>query len=169
MATVTTIITAGDSHPNHEGILPIATLTLWQNSTTRWRCEHRHADEERLAAWVPRSPETVLEDGLLTLAAVSIQNDRVVQLLDRSAGEAWRADDVDLRRILSDPPAELRSAVLEAVGAAKLVITVLPDSDVLGQLGLLEEITSPLELCLPTYWRRSNQWQPEPVVGGRLP
>ena len=28
---------------------PIATLTLWENSTPRWRCEHRHDGEERIA------------------------------------------------------------------------------------------------------------------------
>ena len=169
MATVTTIITAGGSHPNDEVILPIATLTLWENSTPRWRCEHRHDDEERIAAWAARAPQTFLEDGLLTLAAVSLRDERVVELLDRSGGDAWRADDVDIARVIGDPDPELRSAVLDAVGRIKLVITVLPDSGVLGQLGVLEEIRSPVEVCTPVYWRRSNQWRPEVEVAGHLP
>ena len=172
MATVTSIITAGDSHPNDGGILPIATMHLWESRQIAWRCEHRHDgedDEERTATWAVAGIDTVLEDGLLTLAAVSIRDERVVELLDQAAGDAWRAEHVTIGEVIGEPSQELRAAVRDAVGRATLVVTVVGDSVISDQLRVLESLESNLEVCLPTYWHRSNQWQPEPEIGGSLP
>ena len=168
MATVTAIITAGSAHPNDGGIIPEATLTLWENSTPRWRLDHLDRGEPS-AAWALRAPETFLEDGLLLLAALSIRDERVVALLDEIAGTAWRAPDLSMEEVIGSPSDELRAAVRDAVRVAKLVVTVVGASTIESQLELLTTLETDVEICLPTYWRRSNQWQAEPEVGGHLP
>ena len=167
MATTTTIITAGDSHPNHGGILPVDTLTLSENSRTAWRC-HNFAGDRPDVVWVC-SAETILEDGLLQLAAVCIGDERVVKLLDRAAGDRWRAEHVEVEAVIGAPDQELRAAVRDAMKKATLVLTVLPESGVLGQLDVARSLETNVEVCLPAYWRRSNQWSEEPDVGGQLP
>ena len=168
MATATTIITAGDSHPNHGGILPMDTLTVSENSRPAWRC-HSLAGDRPDVVWIPCSPETILEDGLLQLAAVCIGDERVVELLDRAAGDRWRAEHLEVEAVIGMPSEELRAAVREAMKKATLVLTVLRESGVLGQLDVVRSLETNVEVCLPAYWRRSNQWRPEPDIGGELP
>ena len=167
MGTATAIITAGGSHPNDGGITPVSTLSLWENSRPSWRCDH--VDERPSTVWVPHSPETILADGLLLLAAVSIGDRRVVQLLDDVAGKKWEAEHVEVADVIGLQGDDLMAAVKDAMQQAKLVFTVLPESSILGQLDVVRSLETDVEVCLPAYWRRSNQWQPEPVIGGQLP
>ena len=168
MATATAFITAGGSHPNDGGITPVSTLTLWENSRPGWRCDHL-VDERPSTVWVPHTPETVLADGLLLLAAVGIGDEQVVQLLDDVADKKWEADHVEVADVIGRQDDDLMTAVKDAMRQAKLVFTVLPESSVLGQLDLVRSLETDVEVCLPAYWRRSTQWQPEPVIGGQLP
>jgi len=168
MGTATAFITAGSGHPNHGGISPAATITLWENSRPAWRFQD-HLEDGRTATWIPWRPETIFEDGLLQLAAVGMRDEHVVGLLEGTSGDAWRADHVDLGELPGEPTAELRGAVHEAIGLTKLVLTVLPESSLTHQLDLLENVTCDVEVCVPTYWRRSSQWSPTTDAGGTLP
>ena len=168
MATVTAIITAGGAHPNDGGIIPAATLTLWENSTPRWRLDHADRDDPSVA-WVPRAPETFLEDALLLLAAVGIRDERVIDLLDDLAAPAWCAPDMNIAEVIGAPDDDLRAAVRDAMRRTKLVVTVVGPSTIEPQLELLTTLETDVEICLPNYWRRSSQWQAEPEVGGHLP
>lgn len=168
MGTATAIIIAGSGHPNHGGIAPAATLTLWENDRPAWHFQD-HAEDGRTATWVPFRPETILEDGLLLLAAVGMRDDNVIQVLEERCGDAWEADRVDLSDEVGEPTAQLRAAVHDVINRTKLVITVLPGSSITHQLDLLENVSADVEVCVPTYWRRSSQWSPEPDAGGELP
>jgi len=165
VATATTFIVAGSAHPYDGGIGPAATLTLWEGDRARWRLQD-HTGQRWDATWDPSAPEDVLAVALVALATVVVGDEAVTTLLgERGVGD-WRGEHVEVEVRPGDP---LLVAAKDAVGRMKLVVTVLSESVVLDQLGVLEDLESDVELCTPTFWRRTEGPDALRTTGGSIP
>ncbi len=175
MATLTAQILAGIGHPNDDGLLPQATLGLYENSRPCWQLESwpKHplqgaATPAPRRVWIPSRPERILDEGLLMLALYVWRQPVVRQQARAAVGldlhKAWQ----DLTTL---DPVALAALCESARGLpcpGKLALMVLNGSYVQQQLPRLEQWPLQAEVCTPAWWRIQNQWEETPRIGGSL-
>ncbi|WKZ13379.1 MAG: hypothetical protein QY320_05250 [Gammaproteobacteria bacterium] len=173
MGTITAIALYGKGHPNHGGIMPVAELSLSENSRPTWILTPRDGQADgslhpvcSTRVWIPSEPQHILEDGLLMLQlCLRCESDLVQQaqgLIDLQATHQ------DLSAVDSYRLFALRDQARRRFWPAKLVLSVLSNSSLLNQLAVVEAWSPQFEILTPKWWRRHTQWEVAPSVGGSL-
>ena len=173
MGTFTAQILVGTPHQNHGGITPTHCLFLSENSRPAWVLLPQNIFEPSpnlkndKITWIP-TVENMLEDALLMIAMHVIQDKEITGLAEkvfRNKAPHWVAlyDDIDeLDRI------KLYEKCREIGNRFKIVITVMEESSITGQLKVIEDYKMDVEVCKPSFSRMYSAWQNEVQVKGQL-
>jgi hypothetical protein len=175
MATLTAQILAGIGHPNDDGLLQQATLSLYENSRPCWQLDIRSPRPAHSAAkpgsrriWIPSHPERILEEGLLMLALYVWPQPKLLHQAQDTLGLDLQHPRQDLTTVDPERLAALCEQARRESGGGKLAIMVLNGSHLRHQLPRLEDWPLDAEVCTPQWWRMHNQWQASPRIGGSL-
>jgi hypothetical protein len=114
--------------------------------------------------WVAGSPERILADGLVMIAALVENQPNIRKLIERRVDHKQAKALLDeglgeLDGLSGDALDELETAACEAV-RSKLVVTVMDGSSVTGQLALLDRCSMEAEVCTAS-WVRVKRWSQE--------
>jgi hypothetical protein len=162
------------------GMGPLDVMYLVEGSRASWFLEpvaHQVSPEERTAPrvteWILTRPERILADGLLLLALNERDPDpnlieSVEEFLSpKDAHALLSSERADLTRIDEKGTQALADTALDSI-ESKLVVTVMEQSAITGQLALLERCSMYAEVCT-TQWIRSQDMHGEARTAGELP
>lgn len=160
------------------GIGPSHVMYLVEGSRATWVLEevgHAYIEDPPHAKpvrWVPSGPERIFAEGLLMVALRVEKNDEVVDALAKHLGPAHRAllltnDYADLTEFDHDALPLLDSTVQKAI-ESKLVVTVMEESAISGQVSLLEHCEAFTEVCTPS-WIRFRGMHGNTQTAGEFP
>lgn len=151
MATVTTQIQIGDSHPFSGGILPTHILSLHENSRPVWilrSLEHSSFSYR----FVPRSTEHFLDDALGIIRGLVWQEDGMQgcqHLFRRSETEIVSLEDDSWAKAASIPVAEWRQNDRTIIGSSsKLIFTILNGSSLETSIDKIMLLPMDFEICV---------------------
>ncbi len=168
-AAYTALVLAGLPHPLRNG--------LADGAQRLWLCEHPEptwvmdptdgASGKRML--MPRSPDTVLEDGLLFLAALAFRFDDVTSRFAGSFGPRI-PDEIDLWATTAEDYRALIRASRDASreGVDKVVLAAFAGSALLKQLPALEHYQYAVDVLTPVYTLRHPHRRDQPVRAGTL-
>lgn len=179
MATCTAQILIGRPHQNHGGITPaeISTVYLTENSKPCWimnspRNSRRNDGKPfEQIRWIPQSPQTILEDGLLFVAIHILRHE---DLIAQAPKELTSLDSplVDLGEVPLDRLSQLREACRRydfgGNGKQVLILSVFCDSSINRQLPVIEEYRFDCEVLTPKFSRIFSAWSGSTSVTGVL-
>lgn len=174
MATMTAHILAGHGHANDGGIIPHASLALYENSRANWQLTFtnmpaaQRARFGRKRVWVPSCPDRIFEDGLLMLSLFVWQHQEVRTAAGELEGLDLEASWLDLTALEPEHLEVLSDIAKAQPTAGKIVLTVLNDSYLEHQWPQLTNWPLHAEVCTPRWWRTQTQWQDAPSTGGSL-
>ena len=146
MASYTAQILMGNGGGyDSEGIIPIDTLFLSENSRPAWILQQKL----RKITWIP-TLDNMLEDGLLMLAIYALKDPEIVEL-----SKEYFHNKVTCRAELYDDITEdhlqaLYSKSRSIIWNCKLIISVFDKSHIHSQLSVLKNYCINLEVCTPT-------------------
>lgn len=171
MGTWTAQILVGSDHPYHGGIVAHHQLFLRENDMPVWICypmELAREGTRNKICWIPSSVPNILKDGLLMIE-LHCGGSKTITRKARTFSKKIMDEEVYLHKILTDEQvAELHQMVRDRGSGAKLVITVLEESTLAGQLEELNDHSFPLEVCRTTFIRSYSPFNQESFVGGDL-
>ena len=152
MASYTAQILMGNGGGyDSEGIIPIDTLFLSENSKPAWILEQK----TRKITWVP-TLDNMLEDGLLMLAIFALKDPEIVEL----SKEYFHNQDICWAELNNDITEDhLHALYLKSrsiVWNYKLIISVFDKSHIHSQLSVLKDYPINLEVCTPTIITTKN-------------
>jgi hypothetical protein len=167
MATVTASILVGVTHQNHGGILPAHHLLLAENDRPAWRLFAMRSAESA-TVWVP-TVEDMLEDGLLMVGLLAHQ-DRELMAAAATAFRHAYTGQVAMYDDIEESERRRLYALCRTIGrGTKLVVTVLEDSSLAGQLAVLRHYPFDVEVCPSAYRREYAPWTKTVQERGLLP
>lgn len=156
------------------GVGPVRNMYLVEGARAAWVLEPvaHNSEDGQPVTWIPRTPEQILADGVVMIAALVDEDPAVRGLIeDRlKAGqsrELLTGDRADLTELPEDVLTEVESAALRAV-RSKLVITAMSGSSLTGQLALLDRCSMDAEVCV-VCWMRETDSEGNTKVAGELP
>lgn len=170
MATITAEILVGWSHQNHGRIVPhkIDRLRLSENSRPCWT----FGSGRQSIRWVPESPETILEDGLLLTALHVLRHEDLLAsspvALRRTNSMPVSLGDFDAK-LLQRLRAACREYDFGGPGHQYLVLCVFEGSSIKRQLPVIAEYRFDCEVLIPTYRRWYSDGTGKTSVRGSLP
>ena len=162
MATWTAQILVGLAHPNHGGINPSYQLFLSENSRPCWECfpigpssPGQVWKNEGHTVWIPPSPGSILECGLLMVALHCFDpmarrpvNKELVSSA-KSMSKKIMDKFVDMSILTDKQFKELYDMAkkIELNDSDKLIVTVLAGSSITGRLKELKKHKYDFEVC----------------------
>lgn len=144
---------------------PTHVLYVWEGSTAALQLVPVDPTDaaQRTVTWIPRRPDTILEDALVMIAALVVGDAATVAALNGGTP-----------RVPSAGPYELTDDVADAVKAARgglapagLVVCVCHGSTVLAQLGALDTVEGEVEVLTSSFLR--HRYGDRVVTIGHLP
>jgi hypothetical protein len=112
--------------------------------------------------WIPRRPETILDDAIVMIASLVVQDADTTTAL-RVAGVDPLADWLEL----PDSVGEVVAIAAASLSVASIVVSVREDSTLSKQLGRLDRVGGEVEILTSSYLR--FQRGGEIVARGRIP
>ncbi len=172
------LILAGTPHPNDDGLLynrEPRRLWLNENSRPAW-CLDNTARAMRDArrgqtVWIPRSPNSILEDGLLMVVALVLNTDEVKSELADALGYRELPSRIDLCTALTNGQYARLINLSRKVSFGwylKLVIANFHGCTMINRLLALEHYGYDAEVLTPFYTRLYSRWLNATVIKGSL-
>ncbi len=162
MATFTSQILVGRSHPNSGGIIPTHYLLYSENDRPAWALvpENVFTDSsEQTAAkivWIPTA-DNPLEDALLMIALFAVRDEKVRALARRHVRNL--DDRLEVPEAFDRPLLEELYEKSRAVQAGhKIVLTLLNNSTIYQHLPILDRYRMEVEVCVTIYSRLYSRW-----------
>lgn len=153
MATMTSFAMIGQAHPYGDGLIDSTHyMHLYENSRPVWILKHTQSeDTQHDIRWVPRSPATIFEEGLLLVGLFVLKNKTLrskAQELIGSLDETFF--DVNMMDIDVQPLIELnRTLNQSATYDFKLILSIFDSSSIHRDYALLENyINWTYEVCV---------------------
>jgi hypothetical protein len=164
MASYTAQILMGNGGGyDSEGIIPINTLFLSENSRPAWILEQK----TRKITWIP-TLNNMLEDGLLMLAIYALKDPEIVEL----SKEYFHNKDICRTELYDDITEDhLHALYLKSRSIEwnyKLIITVFDKSHIRSQISVLENYPMNLEVCAPIFSRKYSAWSKKINITGSI-
>ena len=164
MASYTAQIIVGSGGGlSNDGIIPIATLYLSENSRPGWILQQGM----RKVTWIP-TLDNMLEDGLLMLAIFVLKNSEIIDL----SNEYFHNKKVTRAELYEDITEEHRQSLYLKCRSIewnyKLIISVYDQAYIRSQLTILEYYSMELEICTPIFTRKFDRWSGSYNIKGSL-
>lgn len=165
MATYSAQILIGAGHSNDGGICHgYNSLELAEGDSVTW-IAHQNG---RRHAWLPRNVNTVLEDGLLMVAALYMKSSPIgqalaVSLLDDNNSNFKRISlrdytDTDFTATFKQLSAELTSEAQQDRQHLKLIFTIFNGSILHRQLDQISSLGCDVEILTTSYLKEYSPW-----------
>ena len=180
MGTVTATMLIGGTHPYHGGIIPshmilfrendcpILTLIQFRESVpeTFGIVVEGVSTQGRLASWVPRSWDDMLEDALLMVGIYVLGIPELVSRMEKIFRDITNVGISDLTKNEREVE-EMRGILREHIGEydIKIVLTIMEGSTVLRQIRKLEKYKVAFEICVSKFRRLRDYWKGSGKLG----
>ena len=154
MGTITCIILIGHEHPFHGGIQPTHILELSENDVPCWTLMKYPHTERAIGEGVVWELilDHPLEEALLMIALYVIKDNKVISLVKKIAkNDLFSKTCISPYRDIGEENLEEMFKILKEVDYKdiKLVITLLPESHILGKVDVVKNYNIKAEICLP--------------------
>ena len=165
MASFTAHIISGNGGGyDNEGIIPIDTLYLSENSRPAWVLK-KGANK---ITWIP-TVDNMLEDGLLMLALHAIKHPEIVALADQYFNNPKPTWAELYQDITEEHLQALYQKNRSIKWCCKLIITVFDKSHIRSQIPVLEQYNNEnIEVCTPIFTRNYSRWSGKVITKGSL-
>ena len=180
MATYSGLILAGTPHPNNDGFLyNREPRRLWISENSRAAlCLDTQTQaiidgRKRQTIWIPRRPNSILEDALLMVAVMVLKDKRIksllLEMLDLDCDELPAR--IDLTKAVTDEQHKRLIAMSRMNSEGyffKLIFACFHGSSITCQVPILEQYCYDVEVLVPGYSRLYSRWLKSTVVQGDL-
>ena len=178
MATYSGLILAGTPHPNSDGFLyNREPHRLWVSENSRAAlCLDTPTQaiidgRKRQTIWIPRRPNSILEDALLMVAVMVLKDKNIkshmLEILD--------CDELPLRIDLTKVVTDEQHRNLIALSRKnsegyfiKLILACFHGSSITCQVPILEKYAFDVEVLVPGYTRLYSRWLKSTVIQGDI-
>lgn len=169
MATYTAQILVGYGHPNDDGLTYVRqphVFWLSENSRPCWSICHGGQKH----VWVPRRPDSILDDGILMVSAFVFDMPNLTDALEET--KVILSDrHVELSTSLSDKQHKNLITLVKHESdrqSLKAILSVFAHSSLLSTIHRLADYSFQVEVLRPSYTRLYNRWRDAVLETGSL-